>query len=65
MDIENSPFAPFQHLRAAARDYWGLERGKLAAGDGGMCEKCLCRMPHPATVRGERRLIEERTKGVL
>jgi hypothetical protein len=64
MDIENSPGAPAQRI-AAARDYWGPERGKLAAGDGVMGEKCLCRMPHPATVCGERRFIEERTKGVL
>jgi hypothetical protein len=30
-----------------------------------MGEKCLCRMPHPATLCRERRFIEERTKGVL
>jgi hypothetical protein len=32
---------------------------------GELLDICLCSTRHPATVRGERRFIEERTKGVL
>jgi hypothetical protein len=62
MDIENSPGAPMRHFCAMARCDWG-PAGELAVGE--LLDFCLCSMRHPATVRGERRFIEDRTKGVL
>jgi hypothetical protein len=63
IDIENSPGAPVWQSGAMARDDWGPAGVELAVGE--MLEKRLCSMHHPATVCRERRLIEERTKGVL
>jgi hypothetical protein len=63
MDIENSPGAPVRQSGATARDDWGPAGVKLAVG--AMLDMCLCSMHHPATVRGERHLIEEWMRGIL
>jgi hypothetical protein len=63
MDIENSPSAPMRQANAMARCDWGPAGDKLAVGE--LLDICLCSTRHPATVRGERRLIDEWTKGVL
>jgi len=65
MDIEISPGARAWRLAAPSRDDWGLVAGVLASFDGRMIGKRVCSTSHPATVRGERRFIEERMKGVL
>jgi hypothetical protein len=65
MDIEISPGARVQRSDAPARDDWGLGSGILAGRHGWMTGKRVCFMSHPATVRGERRFIKERMKGVL
>jgi hypothetical protein len=63
MDIENSPGAPVRQCDALARVKWAPCGDELTAG--GVLDQCFCSVRHPATVRGERRLIEEWTKGVL
>jgi hypothetical protein len=65
MDIENSPGAPVQRSNAPSRNDWGLAERILANCDGGMTEKRVCSMRHPAPLRGGRRFIEERMKGSL
>jgi hypothetical protein len=65
MDIEISPGAALERSFAPPRDNWGPGAGKLADRKGGMTEKRVCSARHPAPLRRERRLTEERTKGVL
>jgi hypothetical protein len=65
MDIEISPGARAWRLAAPSRDDWGLAAGVLARCDDRMIRKRLCSTSHPATVRGERRFIKERMRGVL
>jgi hypothetical protein len=65
MDIEISPGARIQRLDAPARDDWGPAAGVQAGCGGRMTEKRVCSTSHPAPVRGDRRFIEERMKGVL
>jgi hypothetical protein len=65
MDIEISPRAPVQRSHAASRDNWGLAAGEQAGRHDGMTGKRFCSARHPAPVRGERRFIEERMKGIL
>jgi hypothetical protein len=52
-------------LDARSRDDWGLAAGILAGSDGTMTGKRVCSGRHAAAVRGERRFIEERMKGVI
>jgi len=52
MDIEISPGARVLDGSAARHDL-GLACWPWAAGDGGIGEKCLCRMRHPASWRGK------------
>jgi hypothetical protein len=65
MDIEISPRASVQRVDAPSRDNWGLAADVQADRRGGMTEKRFCSVRHPATVRGERRFIKERMKGIL
>jgi hypothetical protein len=65
IDIEISPSARLERSVARSRDDWDLATGVLAGCDGGMTGKRVCSARHPAPVRGERRFIEERMKGIL
>jgi hypothetical protein len=65
MDIEISPAARVQRSNAPSRDDWGLDADELAGVDGRMNGKRVCSLGHPAVVRGGRRFIKERMKGVL
>jgi hypothetical protein len=65
IDIEISPGAQLERQKAPARHDWGLMAGVQAGRDGRMTEKRVCSLRHPAPVRGERRFLEKRTKGVL
>jgi hypothetical protein len=65
MDIEISPGAALERSFAQPRDNMGLTHGILAGRDGGMTGKRVCSARHPAPLRRERRLTDERTKGVL
>jgi hypothetical protein len=65
MDIEISPAARVQRSNAPSRDDWGLASGAAADCDDRMTGKRVCSMRHPAAMRGERRFIEERMKGVV
>jgi hypothetical protein len=44
-----------RQFNATARDDWGPAGDVLAVGE--LLDICLCSMRHPATVRGERRLL--------
>jgi hypothetical protein len=65
MDIEISPRAPAQRVDAPSRDDWGRAARKQAGRRGVMTGKRVCSVRHPATVRRERRFIEEQMKGIL
>jgi hypothetical protein len=65
MDIEISPGARVHPSKGPARDKWGPAAGEQAEGNGKMIGKRVCSTSHPAPVRGERRFIKERMKGVL
>jgi hypothetical protein len=65
MDIEISPGARVQRRNAPARDNKGHGSGILAGCDGEMTGKRVCPVRHPTPVRGERRFIETRMKGIL
>jgi hypothetical protein len=65
IDIEISPGAGLERSDAPSRDNWGLAARVRAGCDGKMTGKRVCSVRHPATVRGERRIIKERMKGVL
>jgi hypothetical protein len=65
MDIENSPGARVRPSDSAARNDWAIAAGIQAGRIGVMTGKRVCSLSHPATLRWERRFIEELMKGIL